>query len=137
MTKKLSILSIVVVLLFSLCLVGCGDSSGAESKSDNDSVALEDYSKEIVGTWKLVEVISKNGRDSNKLDGSVEWVFNSDGTCIYNKLTNPDGGQEATYKFSATTSEIEISTDGWMRITKFTKKHLEINFDGTFVLERK
>lgn len=134
MTKKLSILSIVVVLLLSVCLVGCGDSSGADSKSDNDSVALEDYSKEIVGTWKLVEIISKNGRDSDKLDGSIEWVFNSDGTCKYNKS---NGEREGTYKFSATTSEIQIKPDGWMDIKKFTKNRLEIEYDGTFVLERK
>ncbi len=141
MTKKFSILSIVVVLLFSMCFVGCGDSSNGETtnaKSGNDSIALEDYSKEIVGTWKLVEVLSRDGRKSEKCTGNSLWIFNSDGTC---KITKYDGYDPdiGTYKLSRTTPEISLSREGndWLKITKFTKNRLEIKYEGTFVLERK
>ena len=78
MTKKFSILSIVVVLLLSVCLVGCGDSSistgtkqsdiSVSSKNLMDTqqtttttfayeqvIDVKDYSKKIIGSWKAVE----------------------------------------------------------------------------------
>lgn len=129
MTKKLSILSIVVVLLFSMCFVGCGD----------DSVSPDDYSKMIVGKWKLVEIIDRDGRTSTKPNLKDYYTFKDDGTCIFNS-SNGDN-ENGNYQLSRSTSEIMIDVgkfekNKWVRIIKFTKNHLEISFEDTYVFDK-
>ncbi|MBP3793456.1 MAG: hypothetical protein ILA24_05405 [Ruminococcus sp.] len=153
MTKKLSILSIVVVLLFSLCLVGCGDSSGAanksgtESKSGNDSIAIEDYSKEIVGTWKAVDGELKYGKyrdaanDKNATGGyqkfdDVNYIisFHSDSTFTVEYTTSDDSDMKgkhyeikgSTIQYGSSISEIHHGKAYSVTIKKMTKYELEL-----------
>lgn len=132
MTKKLSILSIVVVLLFSLCLVGCGDSSGADSKSDNDSVALEDYSKEIVGTWIETEMIKHEKLNSVSEDRAIVLVFNSDGS-FQEKENGVNGKISLKGTYSIKEDKIYIEDQygkSSINIKSLSKNELVLNNEG-------
>lgn len=144
MTKKLSILSIVAVLLFSMCFIGCGDSSTSptttNAKSGDDSYTSNTNSNSIVGTWKFVEYIKRDGRTSERIEDTTLFIFNSDGTCKYTSSYN-NKNESGAYELSRDSSEITLNVGGfdngkWAKITKFTSSHLEIEYDGTYVLEK-
>lgn len=79
MTKKFSILSIVVVLLMSVCFVGCGDSS--LSKSDG-----------IIGTWTLYSC--KEDGVFQQTSGKKTYTFNDETMTITSKT-----GKTSTYYY--------------------------------------
>lgn len=80
MTKKFSILSIVVVLLLSVCLVSCGssdsDSTAASSSSNATPVEALSYDEKLIFD-AVINTTSLNQKDTRVLDciGADDVIF--------------------------------------------------------------
>ncbi len=124
MTKKLSILSIVAVLLFSMCFVGCGD----------DSVAEDDYAKGIIGTWKETESNSQGGFEIVNDSDATIWEFKNNGQT---EIRESNGRTESQpYQVKGDRIYLSYTTVNGkqrqysFRILKMTEKKLHITAEG-------
>ena len=117
MTKKISILSIVVVLLLSVCLVGCGDSSVAEN----------DYKKMIKGTW-IIESADITGGLEKQSNNDYTFEF-SDNTLRMNDPWKLEGNESLYYEIKESNiyyGKTANKLNKQMRIIKLTKDSLEL-----------
>lgn len=85
MTKNFSILSIVVVLLFSVCLVGCNDNSSIDEQN-----SIKTTEELLLGKWKLNAMKSKDDKETyissgSNLSSDSKLIFKQeDGVCYLN-----------------------------------------------------
>ena len=105
------------MLLFSVCLVGCGDSSVAEN----------DYKKMIKGTW-IIESADITGGLEKRSNNDYTFEF-SDNTLRMNDPWKLEGNESLNYEIKESNiyyGKTANKLNKQMRIIKLTKDSLEL-----------